>query len=102
MAGISGERISSALGAVYEYPPSCDDFKSKCVSKPILQDFKALPPPLKTESSHAYADNVVQFIKEKMIDKTDYKAWAKRIIANPEKFRPESLIAAKEALGVAA
>lgn len=99
LAGFSGERISAALASNYSHPPSCDEFKMKCVSKPMLQDFKALPAPAKTELSHVYADNVVQFIAKNTAPKTDYKAWAKRIIANPVKFA-SALADAKKAMNM--
>lgn len=101
LAGTSPERISMALMASYDYPPSCDDFKMNCVIKAQQQIYTALPAPSNKETNKAFADNVVKFIAAHTVDKTDYKAWAKRIVANPARFPAESLVAAKEALKAA-
>lgn len=98
LAGVSGDRISAALASSYDYPPSCDDFKSNCKVKATQQNYAALPAPNNKETNKAYADNVVKFVAAHIVDKTDYKAWAKRIVANPDRFPAESLVAAKEAL----
>jgi len=43
---------------------------------------------------------VVKFVADRLISKTDYKAWAKRILANPNQFPDKSVQYAKEALNV--
>jgi len=98
LAGMSGERIKAAIDADYEYAPSCDDFKSKCVTPRQMNDFKALAAPVDHDANKQYAKNVVDFVAAHTVDKTDYKAWAKRIVANPARFPAESLVAAKEAM----
>jgi DNA-binding ferritin-like protein (Dps family) len=48
-----------------------------------------------------YADNLVKAINEQIYeDKKDWKAWAKRIMANPKNYPAISLEFAKEALRV--
>jgi hypothetical protein len=100
LSGTSPERIKAALEANYEYAPSCDDFKANCYIRKQVEDYKALPAPIDRVANKAYADNVVQFVAAHTVNKTDYHAWAKRIVANPEKFPSESLVAAKLAMNV--
>jgi hypothetical protein len=102
LAGTSPERISMALMASYDYPPSCDDFKMNCAIKAQQPIYTALPAPNNKETNKAFADNVVKFISEHTAPKADYKAWAKRILANPQNFPDSSLTAAKEAMKAAA
>lgn len=102
LAGTSPERIKAALEANYEYAPSCDDFKANCYIRKQVEDYKALASPVDRVANKAYADNVVKFVAANLVDKTDYHAWAKRIVATPERFPDESLVKAKEVLGVAA
>ena len=92
------EKALNAWTDTTNKPPTPFDIKSLC--KPKAEIYTALSAP-KNENSHQYADNVVKYINEIKQPKTDYKAWAKRIIANPEKFRPESLVEAKKAMGLA-
>lgn len=91
--------IQNALNAwtdVSAKPPTPFDIKNLC--KPRAEIYTALPAPNNQAINHQYAENVVKFISERMVDKTDYKAWAKRIMANPDRFPSDSLVAAKEAL----
>jgi len=97
LAGVSAERIKAALEASYEYPPSCDDFKANCKIKAQPQDFKALPAPNNKETNKEYADNVVQFIAQNEKPKRDYRAWIKRIMANPKAYPDIALKYAQEA-----
>ena len=102
LAGISIERIKLGLLAAYDYPPSCDDFKKNCITSRIDQPiYVALPAPLKHEQNRAYADNVVEFINRDKKDKTDYKDWARKIVANPSAYPDISLSKAREALATA-
>lgn len=81
LAGMSGERIKAAIDADYDYAPSCDDFKSKCVTPRHIEDYKALSAPVDREASKQYAANVVSFVAEKVKDKTNYKSWAEDLIS---------------------
>lgn len=48
LAGITPDRIKTALLHQYDYAPSCDQFKAHCKSTPLAhQDFSKLPPPPK-------------------------------------------------------
>lgn len=102
LAGMSPERIKSALEASYDHAPSCDEFKSNCRTQNHIEDYKALSVKVDYEAGKKYADNVVKFVAKNLIEKTDFMAWAKRIIANPENFPPESLVKAQEAMKVSA
>ena len=99
LSGTSPERIAAALQANYEYPPSCDDFKANCYIRKQVEDYKALPAPIDRVANKAYADNVVKFVAAHLVDKTDYHAWAKRILREPAKFPEESVKVAKEVIG---
>lgn len=102
LAGLSPERIKHALDASYDHAPSCDEFKANCKLQVQVEDYKAISSKVDYESGKRYAENVVAFVAKNLSDKTDYKAWAKRIIADPKRFPPESLVAAKEALKASA
>lgn len=96
LAGISAERIKAALLHNYEYAPSCDQFKAQC--KTVTQahsDYKALPKPkLSDEKINELHDKLTEFVS----GKRDMKAWAHKIIANPERYPDISYRYAKEAL----
>ena len=98
LAGMSSERIKAALEAYYDHAPSCDEFKSKCVIKPVIQDFKGLPYELDYEANKKNADKVIDFVAKNYEQKRDYKGWAKNIIANPKNYSDISLKFAQEAL----
>lgn len=67
---------------------------------PSPHTFTALPPPIKNKAeSKVLADNVMKFISDQKTEiKKDFKAWAKRIIANPQKYPAISLKFANEAI----
>lgn len=98
LSGITPERIKSALEASYEHAPSCDDFKAKCVLKHSVADYKAIESKIDYEAGKVYADNVVKFVAERKVDKTDYHAWAKNMVANPEKYRDDHVAEARAIL----
>lgn len=95
LAGLTAERIKTAIDADYEYAPSCDEFKSKCVTPRQHNDFKALSAPVDHEASKQYAANVVSFVAEKVTDKTDHKAWARRMADNPQHYRDDHVAEAR-------
>lgn len=97
LSGVSAERIKAGLDAKYQYAPNCDEFLKNCHVSSI-QDFKALPSPVNHEDNKVHADKLALFVHERLKPKTDYKAWAKRIIAKPQNFPEHSLHLAKEAL----
>ncbi len=101
LAGTSPERISMALMASYDYPPSCDDFKMNCVIKSKQKIYTALPPPNNKETNKAFADNVVDYVSEHT-EKSDKRAWIKRILSNPKNFPDIALKYAQEATKAAA
>lgn len=80
LGGISAERIKNALDAEYKKPPSYDDFIKNCISKPVINDFKALPAPKDYEASKAQAHKLNEIAKEIIKPKTDHKIWVKKIL----------------------
>jgi hypothetical protein len=80
--------------------PAPSDILNLC--KPVTPIYTALARKSSREAGKQYAENVVKFVAENTASKTDYKAWAKRIVANPERFPDSSLVAAKEALKASA
>ncbi|CAB4121755.1 hypothetical protein UFOVP17_3 [uncultured Caudovirales phage] len=66
LAGISAERIKSALLHQYEYAPSCDQFKAQCKSIPLShQDFDKLPPPPKDiKLAHQNIQKIKDMLKQ--------------------------------------
>ena len=53
LAGISPERLKTALEANYEHAPSCDEFKANCLTKPKVDEFTAIGKKLTTEEIQA-------------------------------------------------
>lgn len=102
LSGTSPERIKAALESNYEYAPSCDDFKANCYIRKQVEDYKTLSAPIDRVANKAYADNVVKFVAAHLVDKTDYHAWAKRILQDEAKFPEESVKAAREVVGMQA
>jgi hypothetical protein len=76
--------------------PTPHDIKNLC--KPKAEIYTALPAPNNNGINKVFADNVVKFINEHITPKTDYKAWAKRILANPKNFPDSSKTEARDAL----
>jgi len=78
-------------------PPTPHDILGLCRPKdPIYQ---ALPSPVSHEDNKAHADKLALFIHERIKPKTDYHAWAKRILRNPHNFPETSVAAAKMVVG---
>ena len=98
LSGISAERIKAGLDAKYQYAPNCDEFLKNCVTSNI-HDFKALPAPVSYEDNKAHADKLALYIHERLKPQTDYHAWAKRILKNPQNFPDTSVEAARKVLG---
>ena len=77
--------------------PTIEDIIKGCILK---DDFvKALPYKNNPEISKEGLDKIATVISQTLKPKTDYKAWAKRILANPQNFKEQSVAYAKEALG---
>lgn len=60
----------------------------------------AIPHKRNQEVSKEGLDKIAKVIQDHIQPKTDYKAWAKRILANPKYFPEYSIKCAKEALGM--
>jgi hypothetical protein len=76
--------------------PQPADIVQMC--KPREAEYHALPAPVSIADNKANMQKLNQFVAERIKPKTDYKAWARRIIANPQNFPEHSLHLAKEAL----
>ena len=98
LAGMTAERITNGLKASYEFAPSCDDFKAKCVTEAKVNDYIALPKKVDREASKAYASEVVQYVSKNIKPTRDYKKWAKDILADPSKCTDYAVKCAREAL----
>lgn len=92
--------VSNALASLTansKYCPTLADIDKLCYIKPA--DFaKIAPPRMSKEDSKIQSDKMMLTISETFKPTTDYKAWAKRIMANPQNFPAISLKMAKEAL----
>jgi hypothetical protein len=76
--------------------PTIDDIIKGCIVK---DDFvKELPHKRNPEVSKEGLDKIAKVIQDNIQPKTDYKAWANRILANPKYFPEYSVKCAKEAL----
>jgi len=78
-------------------PPTPNDINNLCKHKVTI--YAKLPSPLSKQANKEHSTEVMDYISKNIKPKTDYKAWAKRIIANPSKFPSSSLIAAKQVMG---
>lgn len=76
--------------------PQPADIVSLC--KPHEEVYKALPAPVNKLSNKTHSDEVIKYIADRLTTKTDYRAWAKKIVANPKRYPDISLRYAKQAL----
>jgi outer membrane protein assembly factor BamD (BamD/ComL family) len=66
---------------------------------PQPTQFTQLPAPkLDKAANKKHSDDMVEYVAKTITPKTDYKAWAKRIIANPKNYPAISLRFANDAL----
>ena len=79
-------------------PPTPKDIVDIC--KPKVSIYAKLPSPLAKESNRQHAKELIEAVENLTKPKTDYKAWARKIIANPQNYPDISLRYAKEALNV--
>lgn len=77
-------------------PPTPHDIVGLCRPKEAI--CHALPSKINYADNKVNMDKLNQFVAERIKPKTDYKAWARRIIATPQNFPEHSLQLAKEAL----
>lgn len=97
--GTVGESFDKWLVGADELPTIKDIIKG-CIPKDDFQ--KALGHIPNTEISQEGVKEIHNFVAKNTKPKTDYKAWAKRILANPKHFPEQSVIDAKLALGATA
>jgi hypothetical protein len=76
--------------------PSIKDIIALC--KPQPQFNIALPKPKNDEISQAGVEKINKLVAETMKPKTDHKAWARKILANPEVCADIAVKMAKEAV----
>jgi hypothetical protein len=79
-------------------PPTPHDIIPLCKPNPTI--FARLPSPLAQADNKRHVDELVEFVSQNVISKTNYRAWAKKIIANPKKYPDISLRIAKEAMSL--
>lgn len=99
LAGISADRIAIAIKAVYQYPPSCDEFKQVCLSSVLSKesDFKALPKPVVDEEIlQAGLDRMNKIVKDNARN-SSFTAWIFKILDNPKNYSQISFDTAIEA-----
>ena len=66
--------------------------------KPREDVYFALPAPVNSAENRKHMEELNTFVAEALKPKSDYKAWAKRIIASPQNFPEISLKYAQEAV----
>lgn len=76
--------------------PTIPDIIKQC--KPKQEFYKALAAPRTDEVSQAGLEKINNLVAETMKPKTDHKAWAKKILANPEVCADIAVKMAKEAV----
>lgn len=77
-------------------PPTPKDILDLCRNKEEF--YTALPNKNSKDKYAELSSNVIEFINLNSKEKTDYKAWAKNIIANPNNYPSISLKYANDAL----
>lgn len=82
--------------------PTPNDLKELCKNKlkSKVGYSVAIPHKRNQEVSKEGLDKIAKVIQDHIQPKTDYKAWAKRIMQNPHNFPEYSVKCAKEALGM--
>jgi hypothetical protein len=68
------------------------------ICKPREAEYHALPSPASYAENKENVDKLNKFIAEKLKPKTDYHAWAKRILKTPQNFPEMSVDAARKLL----
>jgi len=76
--------------------PTVSDIIKLCQHKVTI--YARLPSPLAHESNERHAAEVVAYVAKNIKPERDYKAWAKKIIANPKNYPDISFRLATEAL----
>jgi hypothetical protein len=91
--------VAKALDVWTDTPnklPQPADIIALC--KPREDVYFALPSPVNYAENKKHIEELNTFVAKKLKPKTDHRAWAKRIIANPQNFPEISLKYAQEAL----
>lgn len=91
--------VAKALDVWTDTPnklPQPADIIALC--KPREDVYFALPSPVNYEENKKHVEELNTFVAKKLKPKTDHRAWAKRIIANPQNFPEISLKYAQEAM----
>ena len=91
--------VAKALDVWTDTPnklPQPADIIALC--KPREDVYFALPSPVNYAENKKHIEELNTFVAKKLKPKTDHRAWAKRIIANPQNFPEISLKYAQEAM----
>ena len=95
------EVVSKALDSWTNSPnhmPQPAEIAEMC--KPLESVYKALPAPVNQEVNQAGLDKMNEVIIDGWNPRTDYRQWARRIMANPKNFPTDSVLEARKVLGV--
>jgi hypothetical protein len=77
--------------------PQPADIVQMC--KPREAEYHALPASINYADNKANMEKLNNYIAERLKPQTDYHAWAKRILRNPQNFPDTSVEAARKVLG---
>ncbi|MEY2630769.1 MAG: hypothetical protein RLZZ469_1666 [Bacteroidota bacterium] len=100
LGGMSKERLKNALDHVYENTPSLDDFVMQCKVQHQPIDYKALPKPIDHDANKANMEKLNTYVAKSIQPKTDYRAWARKILETPKNYPEIAVRFAKEALEI--
>ena len=76
--------------------PTVNEIIKLC--QPVTPIYNAIARKVDAEANKQNVKKLTKFVEERMKPKTDYKAWARRIVDNPSMFPESSLKIAEEAL----
>ncbi len=105
LSGMSSKSVFKAVDYCADklkFPPTLPEFAQLCKANTPQEVTKALARHFTDDEINSNRERISKISSElSKKDATDYHAWAKRIVANPEKFPSDSLVEAKKVLGVA-
>ncbi len=104
LSGMSSKSVFKAVDYCADklkFPPTLPEFSQLCKANTPQEVTKALTRHFTDEEINSNRERISKISNELLKkDTTDYHAWAKRIVANPDKFPSDSLVAAKLAMNV--
>lgn len=97
---VVGNAFDKWIDANADDLPSFKNIADLCKTSPTI--FARLPSPLAIADTKRHVEELVEYVAEHVKPTTEYRAWAKKIIANPKNYPDISLRIAKEAMGLKA